>query len=238
MDKLSQNWITEGLIDFEYKKYVLLGYLQNVSNNFNDKKLYPFLSELILHYKNLMALKESKNAIAESFPKKISKVDFERFVIEYKKLIKDDQYMEEIESIVNFALPKVEQNLKDGKELYESYEDKLDIFPVGLVSLYKDEGFMFLKPRDKSETRIYEYKVTIFENHDESYRGLRTKLVRTYQSSITNTYESAKRELIKSNDKYDNPATYVVECSLNLPFKETLLPIAKRTFIRYLSTAA
>ena len=28
MEKLSKDWLTQGLIDFEYKKYVLMAYLQ------------------------------------------------------------------------------------------------------------------------------------------------------------------------------------------------------------------
>jgi hypothetical protein len=33
MNKLSENWISEGWIDFEYKKYLLLAYLKNVDEN-------------------------------------------------------------------------------------------------------------------------------------------------------------------------------------------------------------
>ena len=47
MATLSENWITENHIDFEYKKYVLLGYLQKVKEHFNEQKLYPnFYNEL------------------------------------------------------------------------------------------------------------------------------------------------------------------------------------------------
>ena len=46
MSSLSTNWITEKHIDFEYKKYVLLGYLQHVNESFTENKLYPSLSEL------------------------------------------------------------------------------------------------------------------------------------------------------------------------------------------------
>ena len=39
MEFLNKNWITENQIDFEYKKYMLLAYLQHVSENFTDKRL-------------------------------------------------------------------------------------------------------------------------------------------------------------------------------------------------------
>ena len=60
MATLSKNWITEKLIDFEYKKYLLLAYLQQVSGQFDETRLYPSLSELIEHYKNVVSLRENK----------------------------------------------------------------------------------------------------------------------------------------------------------------------------------
>ena len=69
MEKLSKDWLTQGLIDFEYKKYVLMAYLQTVKNSFGKVELYPFLADLVFHYRNLQALKENKALIRESFPK-------------------------------------------------------------------------------------------------------------------------------------------------------------------------
>ena len=58
MKKLEKDWLTSGLIDFEYKKYILLAYLQEVKGNFDSNKLYPHLSDLIFHYQNLLDLKK------------------------------------------------------------------------------------------------------------------------------------------------------------------------------------
>ena len=71
MKQLSEDWLVEGHIDFEYKKYILLGYLRSIRNNFNLNKLYPFLSDLIFHYQNLVALKNKKKEYTDFFPKSI-----------------------------------------------------------------------------------------------------------------------------------------------------------------------
>jgi hypothetical protein len=34
MATLHDNWLTEGLLDFEYKKYVLLNYLKHIDQQF------------------------------------------------------------------------------------------------------------------------------------------------------------------------------------------------------------
>ncbi|MFM6350079.1 MAG: hypothetical protein ACKPFK_33810, partial [Dolichospermum sp.] len=72
MDKLDSNWLTQGLIDFEYKKYVLLAYFKTVKESFTRVQLYPFLSDLVFHYRNLQTLKNNKSLLRESFPKKLS----------------------------------------------------------------------------------------------------------------------------------------------------------------------
>jgi hypothetical protein len=44
MNQLNRDWLTQGLIDFEYKKYVLLGYLKTVKGSFSRVELYPFMA--------------------------------------------------------------------------------------------------------------------------------------------------------------------------------------------------
>jgi len=60
MAELKQDWLTDGPIDFEYKKYLLLAYMQHVGQEFDARKLYPKFSELVEHYRNLETLREQK----------------------------------------------------------------------------------------------------------------------------------------------------------------------------------
>jgi hypothetical protein len=46
---------------------------------------------------------------------------------------------------------------------------------------------------------------------------------------------SIKMELIEERDDLPNPATYCFQTDRVFPYQETLLPVAKRRFIRYLS---
>src|SRR3954467_14351294 len=113
MNSLNPNWITEGRVDFEYKKYILLAYLQEVEKNFNEQKLYPFLSDLYQHHNNLLALKENKENAVNSFPSKITKIDMEHLKFEYERLITDDSCMEEINSILDYSLPQLRKYVEE-----------------------------------------------------------------------------------------------------------------------------
>ena len=84
MNSLSKNWITESHIDFEYKKYVLLAYLQKVSEEFTEQRLYPSLSELIEHYRNLKELKSGKQHLFANFKSSLVNIDLEQFKLIYE----------------------------------------------------------------------------------------------------------------------------------------------------------
>ena len=58
MSKLSKDWLTEQHIDLELKQYVLLAYLQEVKESYKAAKIYPYLGDLIEHYKNLLLIKQ------------------------------------------------------------------------------------------------------------------------------------------------------------------------------------
>jgi len=234
-NQLRTNWLVEGSIDFEYKKYLLLAYLQQVSRNFDAQKVYPFLSDLIFHYQNLVIFKEEKQKISGQFTQRIRKIDLDNFRIEYEKLMHNDEYMDEIETILAFAIPQIKVQMQNGRELYEFVEAKLKIEPIGIVPLQSDEGYLLLSNGRGVDTQVYNYQLTIFESASEKYRAIRTHYLRSYIRKITNTYEAIKLDLIRTNRALPNPATFLVRSEQAFPLQETLLPIAKRSLVRFIS---
>ncbi|MGF1636096.1 MAG: hypothetical protein ACFCUU_03415 [Cyclobacteriaceae bacterium] len=235
--ELREDWITNGLVDFEYKKYVLLAYLKNVRENFDDRKLYPFLGDLIFHYKNLNMIKESQQFIYENFPRAISKIDFENLQITYKKIVKDDNLMKEISEIVEYALTQVGQSVQFGREIYDEVESGVEISPIGLSPLKVNEGYLFLSSAQKNDFSVYRYLITIFHNSGETFRGVNTEFVEDYSYSLANTYENVKTTLIKKYSELPNPATYLVKSKTIIPIHETFLPVAKRILVKFVNAA-
>jgi hypothetical protein len=87
-------------------------------------------------------------------------------------------------------------------------------------------------------TRVYRYYLSFFEKHDEKYRSMRTEYIDSWQRSFGNTYEHIKSELLFRKPDLPNPAVFAIETSLKFPLDETLLPIAKRSLVRYISIQA
>ena len=234
MKTLNKDWITEKHIDFEYKKYILLAYLQSVEKDFEQTKLYPTLADLIEHYKQVRAIKESRENLLHAFPQKLSAVDWEKFKLMYQKIIDDDAIMSELESIINFSIPQFERYLSEGKKIYDFVEEHIHIFPVGVLPLMRNWGYMLLQDGKTAATAVYEYQITIFEQSDERYRGIHANYVTSFTYSLSNTFEHMKKELIRSKPDMPNPATFAMETDMAFPLTETFLPIAKRVLVKHI----
>lgn len=84
-------------------------------------------------------------------------------------------------------------------------------------------------------TRVYRYRLSIFEKHNENFRSIKTTYVHAAQRSMVNTYENIKYDLLKSQSGLPNPAVYSIETELSFPVEETLLPVAKRSLVKFIS---
>lgn len=237
MKSLSETWFAEGYIDFELKKYTLLAYLQQINRHFNENRLYPQLADVIFHYNNIVAFRENKKYLQEHFPKKLTGIQLEKLQLLYEQMIADDDLMQELEEIIHYSAATMKKTISDGAAIYEFVEDKINISPVGIIPLDTQEGYFFLSAGEVCSTGVYHYRLSIFEKHDERYRSIKTVFVNRWRRSITSTYEHIKSELIRHRRELPNPAVYSIEIPLKFPVDETLLPVAKRSLVKFISQA-
>ena len=237
MKSLSETWFADGYIDFELKKYTLLAYLQEVNKYFDERKLYPQLADVIFHYNNLVTFRENKKFLQEQFPKKLTVIQMQKLQLLYEQMMDDDDVMAQLEEIIHYAAKEMRTTIGNGTELYEQIEDKLTISPVGIIPLEQSEGYFFLS-NSTSPTRVYQYRLSIYEKHDQRFRSIRTEFINTWYRGIANTFENIKTELLRSRAQLPNPATYAIEVNIALPVEETLLPVAKRSLVRYISNSS
>lgn len=234
--KLSETWFMEGYIDFELQKYRLLSYLQEVNKYFKETKLYPQLSDIIFHYNNLVSFKENKKILQDNFPKRLDHADMLKLQLVYEQMLADNELMQELERITNYALDQMKNTIDNGAEIYDFVEKNLHIEPVGIMPLYKNEGYVLLRYGNYSEIRAYSYSITLFEHQAAKYKGIHVSYLDSWTGSLVNTYEQIKLDIIKYNRALPNPAVYSAEFPLNVPLNETLLPVVKRQLVRYITT--
>ncbi len=234
MKKLSEDWFLEGMLDFEYKKYVLLAYLGEVSRKFAEYKLYPAFSDLIFHYNNLHQFRENRQQIRQRFPSHLDQEELRNLRLRYTSEVEEGGDLEEISSIVEYALPNIQSQLKAGKEIYEAVNQQLVIEPIGITPLYKREGYILLQINPLREIKAYFYRVAFFENVEANYYGISFDYRNSFTYSLSNTFENMKRELIRTCSDLPNPATFLLHSRRLFPEAESILPIAKRKMLSYL----
>ncbi len=237
MKKLQPDWLTQGWIDAEYQQYVIMAYLQEVQRNFSDQKLHPDLPELRTHYENSLSFRRCKGTLNEAFPKRVVRIDPKRQQLDYKSEVTDDGLLTEIDAIMEFAEPRFGQLLAEGQQLWEDIAHSLTMEPVGLMPLRPDEGYLLLHrtgtpERTASETHIYQFSVTLFDERQPGGRTVHLQFVEIRRKSIGTTFENMKLELVRRNRHLPNPATFLLESKRNYPVQETLLPIARQLLVK------
>src|SRR5690606_312532 len=237
MNNLNVNWFIEVPIDFEHKQYQLLAYLQQINAHFNKTRLYPNLNDLIFHYNNLKKFKKDKATLETGFPVRLSNIDVAAVRMTYEKIVNDDAMMQEIEQIITYAANKIKPAIKEGQQIHDFVESHLFISEIGMRPLYPYHGYLLLRNGDEKGVRVYEYQVTLFENQHERYRGIHTTYIARYDRHfIHSTPESIRKDLIHTRRELPNPAVYHVESDITFPVENTLLPLAKKTLVRTIST--
>jgi len=231
MEALNNNWLTDGLMDVEFKKYVLLAYLKSCSDNFKENKLYPQLSDLVRHYHNLNELGNNMESLQKAFPKELSGFDFNKLKLEFDNLQPTDEYISTITEIMQFAIPNIQYTIEEGKGIYEEIEKHIEIGPVGIIPVYNQEGYLLLHQEYHKDVFVYQYHHSVVTHANENLRALSLNYLCKEVKSIANPIEQIKLNLIKKFKELPHPATFLCLSRIQLPMTETLLPLAKRLMI-------
>lgn len=233
MKTLSPTWLTDHTVDFEYKKYVLLDYLQHVETSYRLARLYPPLADLTAHYQTARSLKEKLDQFEQDLPKTLKGFDAEKQQLVYEPLFTGDTPLADVENILDYSLPQFERYIREGRQLYEHIEKEMQFEPVGVIPLEQRFGYLFVRNGGK-EVAVYEYTLRMFESAGSRYRGIHTAHLCDYVSSVSTTLPAIKNDLLAKHRDLPNPAVYAAETKGTYPLEATTLPIAQRLLVRYI----
>lgn len=235
MESLPLNWVTEGTLDAEYKKYILLAYLQHCRQRFEETRLYPPLAELVEHYRHLTGLKQGMEGLQERFPRDLTGLDIKRLEMNYTSGIIPDEYSSTITEILGFALPGISDTIREGRDIYEFVERHIEFHPVGIEPIYRHEGFLLVNEEPDPDVYIYSFRYSIIPGPEENMRGLELHYLLSERRSIANTIEQIKLSLAKRFPELPNPATFFCLSRMHVPLAETLLPVTRRMLMKRLA---
>jgi hypothetical protein len=143
--------------------------------------------------------------------------------------------VEEVEQIVDFSIPLLERMIEKGRNELLRLEQAMNISPVGITPLMKQEGYLLLFTKKEKQIDVFSYKVSLFDHVQTFYPALKTTFVKSFENSLTQTFERIKLSLINSNIGMPNPATFLVSTALSLPVNFTFLPVAKLKLSKFIN---
>lgn len=223
--------------DLERAQYQVLGRLQQVRQAFSRNIVYPFLADLIRLFGSLSQIVENLDQMRNAVPGKLEGLDLETAqLIRQQPTFGSDQ-LGALEELIRWALPLVQDAIEEGRTIFEFVDENLHLEEVGIVSSYLEEGYLIVPDRMTSQLHVLQYSLSVFVRADERYRSLRTTYVRSVpRGSVYPSPQSIKLDLVQDIPDLPNPATYFFATELDFPFEPTMLPVAKRKLMRYLST--
>lgn len=236
--KLKEYWYSDGWIDYEYKKYTLLAYLQQADVFFKQSKIYPVLSELIKHYNHLNHYKSKKDKLENKLNKEIESIDLKKMKIIFKQQHFSDKFIHEIMKIVDFAQAEIKKSIEHGEEIYQHINSKMIFDTVGLIPFYNKEGYLLISRDNDNDLKIYRYQYSYIQQENNLYHNLKTNEVQVKFNILSNSLSNVKLQLIKRFKDLPNPATYSLHSHLNISYQHSILPIAKRWLIKEIASAA
>jgi len=127
--------------------------------------------------------------------------------------------------------------ISEGKAIFDFVDDNIELSEIGIMPIYKNEGYFFISDVKNQLLKIYRYEMSLFSTVDNPLRTLKSKLVDLISLAAPEAQSKydLKNMLLKKHPDLPNPAIYSFETGLDFPFVETILPVAKRKLVRTLA---
>lgn len=225
-------WLTEGVLDAEYKEYMLLAWLQKVKAELRLSKLYPALAEVIRKHRELTSIRHSIEQQQEKGP--IEGLDFTRMQLMRGKTGGHSQIEDYLQDLISRALPHLTTTMEEGKSLYDLIDSRIEFTPIGVQPLHVSEGYLLvthgLSP--KRELRAYRYRQSRITRGGDAFLELSLDCLESRRLSRVETAEAVKWSLIRRHRDLPQPATFHAHMEWSIPIEPTLLPIARRRLLQ------
>lgn len=230
MKKVSaDSFINDAIHDSEQCQYYTLEYLKQCREEFSHNRLYPALADLIELAKGLGNFLERAQSFHAQMPQKIKSIDLESKEIIFESQFTEHPDLVRIEELVRWLLPLLKQVIDEGVHIYDFVDDNISVAGVGILPIYKDEGYCIVPEHRLSMIHFLYYQLSLYTAGSEKYRTLKTTIVDSLpQPIIQYSPITLKQQFMETHQEMPNPATYVCETDLDFPLQETILPILKR----------
>ncbi|UCH65005.1 MAG: hypothetical protein JSW63_10385 [Ignavibacterium sp.] len=228
MYKSILNFFQSPVEDNELTQYKILAKLNEYNEKFRKYKLFPELLQLY-HIDNMLrSLYVKYQPYNESLSKGMKTPVIDGQKADVVNRVTDSSDVKEIFELISWAMLHVQTTMEEGIAVYEFVHDNIKIEPALPIRSKKNEGYFIIPDYHNNLLRIFEYSSPRYSLKKKSSKSLKTKLlIQISLSEVGSSVVSAGIKLIERYGQMKDVPVYVCETILDLPFKETVLPIAK-----------
>jgi|694.fasta_scaffold41467_7 hypothetical protein len=234
---METNWVFQEPIDFEHKQYVILDYLQKVDKQLNSLKLYPNFQQISFHLANINLIIEKGQYL--TLNRVIKDPDDEILISD---LIANEVPLftrEEIGEIYNscvFSSDKLKDYFNQAKAIWEVASDTIAIEAIqNQKNIESKQGLFMIK--DNEVNHLYEFVIKPIKKNGEETKCIIKKVCTCDTDDFEDKLKDVKKPLIKNisdPEVYKDLIVFTIYHSNQFPFKETILPLAKRKVMNYM----
>ena len=230
MKKISADgFIQLAIQDSEQCQYHTMEYLKRCREELSHNKLYPALAELIELAKGLENFLDRTQSFQAQLPQRIKSIDLDSKEIIFESQFTEHPDLVRIEELMHWLLPLLKQLIDEGARIYDFVEENISVAGVGILPIYKDEGYCIVPEHRLFTIHFLYYQLSLYTSGEEKYRTLKTNIVHSLRQPLVQYSPiTLKQQFMRSHQEMPNPATYVCETDLDFPLQETILPVVKR----------
>jgi len=234
--KLDPEWIYKEPLDFEYKKYTLLAYLQKCDKNFDDLKIYPDFVELSLHLANLQSINKENTMLLTK--KKFSAPDDEILFKELfpkKPPVLDEEQQEQVNKTIKYSGQIIYEAFSVEKSIWTIAQDAISVHVKRNKDRLEDgRGYVYFRRKEDDKLFVWEYEIK--KEEPEDYLN-KTHLNLIYSA---NTDEKTFSQILDDHstwnltDFYREIPIFEARTTQEFPYEETFIPMMKRALMAYI----
>lgn len=238
MEALNISTFIKAADDVELSKYKVLAILNRYVSALHKNKVYPALAELISVRNEIELMLEQMSLFDTELVINLNFSDFNEFENYDEPFEYDEDDLQKVYEFMSWALPEIDKAIEEGKILFDFVDENIQLEEVGVMPLYKNEGYFMIPDKKHDLMKIYKFEMSLFSTPDNPLRTLKSKLVDliSLKAPETQSPYELKNHILRRFTDLPNPATFYFDTDLDFPFVETILPTAKRKLVRYLAS--
>jgi hypothetical protein len=218
---LSPTFFLDDPLDFEYKQYILLDYLQKVDKGFKALNLADFLYEVRFHSRNIECFLTVKSLLELKNIPEPTQAQHEQF----KKITSlPDDHIDLVEAIktAKWSFKKLQTAVKAGSEAFKRIESNINLYYVGKPQ-DKNEGYLLVRYAGSPVFECYKFM------YDPIFKDVTFTLYKYYDMPGKSDFGDVKNKVLKDENKADD-MFIAVESILSYDTRKSLFPVLDYMF--------